>query len=232
VGIPNPNLTFSALGGSGASIDGSSFTGTVSSPQFVQNSTAATQAETDLQTLNTSAVAAGLNPTPGSPTVINNRLSLTANGQYVADLSSFSLSSGKILTLSGEASTTFIFDISGGWSMSGSGKIVLNGITPDEVLFNVTGTNQTVTASGSSVGSGILMALNSDITFDTPGGSWTGRLFSDGGHTITLFSEAKVIQPTGGGGPTAVPEPSSLAMVLGIGGLAGLGYGWRRRRSG
>jgi hypothetical protein len=189
-----------------------------------------------LNLYNTSRV---LSPTAGSPSgALASSFTWTGDGgTNVAKLTSINLSSGSTLTLNGSASDVFILNITGNFSGSGSGKIVLSGgVTPDHVLFNMicTGASQScnnadtnepaVTFSGSFVGAGIVLGLDSDITQDTPGGGWTGRFFGDTDETIKLFSEATITQPTP---TTPTPEPATLAL-MGTGILA-LGSFVRRR---
>lgn len=188
--------------------------------------------------------------TAGSPSgndVNGNSFTWNGNaGENVASLTNVNLSSGKTLTLVGSASSYFVLNVSGDWGMSGSGSIVLKdtsgrvfgqagytGPSPDNVLFNVLktadgGTGADIGASGSAMGFGILLAPDRNITFDTPGGSWTGRLFDDSGKTLNLFSEATINQPTEM--IQAVPEPSTLISV-GLGTLGFIGYTWRRRKA-
>ncbi len=210
---------FTAQGGP-ISINGSTFnlSGTtadqiangLAAGQLVQNSSIALQTETDLQSLYASVK--GLSATAGAPSG-NLSSTLTWNGSAgnnVASLTSFNYKSGDTLTLDGGASSYFIFNISGGWSMSAGAKIILGAnVSPDHVLFNLLqsadgGTGVDVTANGSATGEGVILALDRDITFDTPSGGWTGRLFSDSGNTIHLFSEATINQPV------VVPEATTL----------------------
>jgi hypothetical protein len=218
---PITTTTFAASGGP-ISIHGSTFnlSGSTSTQianglaagQLVQNSSIALQTKTDLQNLYASVK--GLSATAGAPSgALSSSFTWNGNGgNNVASISSFGYSSGDTLTLNGTASDYFIFNITGGWSMSGSAHIALGpNVSPDHVLFNLLqsadgGTGTDVTASGSSVGEGVILALDRNITFDTPGGDWTGRLFSDSSQTIHLFSEATVNQP--------VPEPGTASLVV------------------
>jgi hypothetical protein len=220
---PITSANFSASGGP-IKINGSAFNlagstttqiaNGLAAGQLVQNSSMASQTKTDLQTLYSSV--AGLSATAGAPSGAL-ASSLTWNGSggnNVASLSSFGYSSGDTLTLNGSASDYFIFNISGGWSMSGSANIVLGAnVSPDHVLFNLLetangGTGADVTASGSSTGFGVILALDRNITFDLPGGDWTGRLFSDTDKTIHLFSEATINQPV-------LPVPEATTFIAG-----------------
>lgn len=145
--ITSSNFATSAL--NGASINGQSFNGSITTGlangQLLQNSAIAQQAGADIQTLATWAAAQSSNATfPGNMTVN------TQNGSgstYVADLSSLSITSGHTLSITGDSSDYYVFDINGGFTMSGSGSIVLNGVSSDHVLFNIEGTNHTVNIS-------------------------------------------------------------------------------------
>ena len=226
---------FAPQGSLKATINGSAFnnsgttdlkiTNGITAGQLVQSSAIALKAKTDLVALYNTAKAL-TTATPGAPSgALNSSFSWTGNGgTNVAELTSLSLSSGRTLTFTGTASDEFILNISGDWAMSGSGAIVLNGVSSDHVLFNLLesadgGSGEDIGASGSSVGYGILLALDRNITFDTPGGSWNGRLFSDTNKTVKLFSHPMINQPVTP--PPVVPIPAALWSGSGL--LAGLG---------
>ena len=203
------------------SINGSDFTtiaNGLAAGQLVQNSAIALQTKTDLQNLYTSVQ--GLSATAGAPSggLTSDFTWSGSGGNNVASLTSFGYSAGDTLTLNGTASDYFIFNISGGWSMSSGANIVLGAnVSPDHVLFNLLqsadgGSGADVTANGSSTGYGVILALDRNITFDTPGGSWTGRLFSDTDKTIHLFSEATINEPVR---PQPVPVPEATTFIAG-----------------
>jgi len=210
----------------------SSFATCTGNGSVTQNTSLVTSASTAVAAMYNSAKALNA-PTTGAPTGnLSSNFTWNGNGgTNVASLTSLNLSSGDTLTLTGTASDFFVFNISGGWNMSGSGHIVLNGVSSDHVLFNLLksadgGNGAAIGASGSALGYGILLALDRNITFDTPGGAWNGRLFSDTDSTIHLFSEATINQPTP---PGEAPEPASMVLLgLGLMGTAGV---IRRRRN-
>jgi hypothetical protein len=215
---------FSASGGP-ITINGSTFnlSGTTATQianglaagQLLQNNPVALQTMTDLENLYTSVK--GLSVTAGAPSgaLTSDFLWNGNGGDNVASLTSFGYSSGDTLTLNGSASDYFVFNISGGWSMSGDAEIILGAnVNPDHVLFNMLktadgGTGADATASGGSVGFGVILGLDRNITFDTPSGGWTGRLFSDSDKTIHLFSHATINQPN----PGPVPEPGTASLA-------------------
>jgi PEP-CTERM motif-containing protein len=237
----NANSTSQFVVGNGADhIGGAACTSTatcLATGNVIFSNANALNAEAAVNNLyNTSRVLA---TTAGSPSgALSSNFTWTGNGgTNVASLSSLTLSAGSTLTLKGGAGDIFILNITGNFMGSSGGSIVLDGISPDQVLFNMicTGASQScnssdinepaVSFSGSFVGAGIVLGLDSDITQDTPGGGWTGRFFGDTDETIKLFSEATITQPTT---TTTVPEPSSVALLgAGIFGL----LGFARRKS-
>jgi hypothetical protein len=98
------------------------------------------------------------------------------------------------------------------------------------MLQNVDGgdTSKEVKSTGLTQGSGTILALDRNITFDgAVGQQWTGHLFSSYSSTIHIYSDATIGQPrfTLAGGGT--PERSSI--ILTIGALAAL-VAMRRRQ--
>jgi hypothetical protein len=116
---------------------------------------------------NVSNTAAGFTKTSGSPTSINlNAGSLSFsnnpfNGKYVMQLSSLVMANNSVLTLSGNAGSAFVINVSGSFSLASSSQIVLSGgLTPSDVLFNVTGNSGAFSITGNSLLQGTLLAYN------------------------------------------------------------------------
>jgi hypothetical protein len=122
------------------------------------------------------------------------------------------------ITLSGNASSIFIINVSNNVDFGGaSGVTLAGGVTANHVLFNVSGE---VTLGGNNTVSGTFLDPNgtinvggaSNITGDLLGGS---NSFADSIQTNTHITEADFVQPA------AVPEPSSI--VLAVSGLIVIG---------
>ena len=75
------------------------------------------------------------------------------------------LGNGVQLTINGAAGSTFVLNDSGDFDFSGAIILLTGGITPGDVLFNVTGTGPGVTvAKSNAVFQGTLLAVSRDIT--------------------------------------------------------------------
>jgi hypothetical protein len=146
-----------------------------------------------------SNMAAGLTATAGSPTSINLGGGHTAfysnnpfAGKYVMNLSNFVMGGGSTLTLNGAAGSAFVLNISGQFNIGGASKIVLmGGLTPSDVLFNVRGSNSTFTINGDSIFNGTLLAYNS---------SGAQRTLTISGHNTVVNGEVianKVVLSSG-----------------------------------
>lgn len=156
-------------------------------------------------------------------------------GTSVFDLGGLNLNGGS-LTLHGDGTDQFVINIgSGGLSMGAGASIVLDGVNPGNVLFNVTGNNTNfnvgaATLRGTFLGAdtNVRMVLGDGLTLN-------GASFLSNGITANLQTICGVGQsqpPCGDGGtpPVPVPEPSGLPF-LGLG-VALLGFlGYRRRKS-
>jgi PEP-CTERM motif len=134
-------------------------------------------------------------------------------------------------TINGSAGQTVVIDITGNNNVSFSTPFTLSsGLTADHVFLNILGSNQNVQFSGAGQNTtftGDILAINDNINFNSI--TYDGRIFGGNANDFSIVSNAYVTQPAGS--VSSVPEPSSMAMVLVIGGLSGVGYAWRRRRS-
>jgi choice-of-anchor A domain-containing protein len=112
-----------------------------------------------------SDAAAALTRTPFfTPTVqLNHNDKLTAVGApgetVVLQLRNFQLADNSTFTLQGTATTTFVINVRGQFSLSGNAQIILaGGVDLNNVLFNVRGRDSAVSLSDHSKFQGILMA--------------------------------------------------------------------------
>jgi hypothetical protein len=96
----------------------------------------------------------------------------------VFKLTNFSLAATSTLTLDGGPSSSFVFDISGTFAITGASHVVLEGgVTPANVLFNYTGSSG-ISIGGASGLSGIILAAAS-------GNYTTSNVNVSGGSVIT-----------------------------------------------
>jgi hypothetical protein len=109
---------------------------------------------------------------------------ITGNGgqNVIMVNGSVNLSSGKNLTISGGANDTFIFNISGGFTLN-SANIVLKGIAANQVLFFFPGSGSAIQTNNANM-LGIFLAPNRNISI--MGGTHTSEFISGG--TISIAS--------------------------------------------
>ena len=174
------------------------------------------QAVTDAQ--NAAASAAAQTPTATMPgNVIGNNTSFTGvAGQNVLDVNSVNLTNGNF-TLTGPASATFIINVAGNITVNGgsnSSILLAGGVTPDHVLFNVTGSGNTVSFTGGGTLAGTFLDLNGSISVHDK--TLNGALIGGQDQSISDTSGFKIIFP-----PHVVPEPSSV-VLLGLGSVLAL----------
>jgi hypothetical protein len=181
---------------------------------------------------NASLVASALAATNSTTSITGSRTITGGPGVNVLHLTAIDLNGGAIVTLSAPAGGSFIINDSGMFNLTGGSKILLaGGLTPTDVLFNVTGSNVQVALNGGSENgmpkaqiNGVLLVPNSDINFapglDTP------EII--GGRNISLVSGSDVIDHV-----KTAPEPASILLLgFGAASLAGYALFVRRPQSG
>jgi len=209
--------------------------------QLVAGDAAATATKGILANLYTSVKT--LSATAGSPAgdLAGSNLDVNITGftdpniNYVVDLHKLVLDNTDKLTLHGTANSYFIFNIENEFVMKGASKILLDGVDPNHVLFNMLKSgpdggdaSKDVVVSGTATGFGTILALDRNIVFNADPGSasvWTGHLYGDdSGKTIQFGSNAILNQPgfVGPGPNGSTPEPPTVVLLL-IAMLAGLG---------
>jgi len=140
---------------------------------------------------------------------------LDGSGNRVFTISSMSFVNGATLVLNGTASDFMVLNFS--FNTHFSGKIQLaGGITPDQVLFNITGgmnltAGDTLQFAANNVPqAGTFLDPNGTITMNSV--NLTGHLFGGDSSDMQIVS----------GGTIVVPEPSTYTLVLTALGMLGV----------
>lgn len=129
------------------------------------------------------------------------------------------------LTLSGSASDVFVFNITGQVNLSRA-DIILNGVSPSAVLFNLLGTGQKVLSTGHSNTQGVFLAVDGAIQID--GGVHTANFIA--GDTLIWQSGVNITQATSVTPVVPVPEAATTATLVITAGFVACMAFWQRRR--
>jgi Ice-binding-like len=188
-----------AVLGTGAKINLSGGSTVGSQSQTAADQSLLTQAASDASSA--AATAAGLAPFGGGVgiTSITSAMNLTPG---VYNLTQFNLPNGADVNLA--AGGSYVFNISAGLTLHGpDGVFLASGLSPADVLFNITGGNVAFSGGGNgAVLNGIILAPNSDVNLSP--GLVNGEIIS--GHNISIVSGADVIG--------VVPEASTITLFF------------------
>jgi hypothetical protein len=151
------------------------------------------QALADAQMLSDAAALEAVTPAYASLTNVGGSMTITGgpNQKIVLSLQDFKLNGGATFTLQGTATTSFIINVTKTFALTGNSQILLSGVPPQNVLFNILGKGSQVAFSGKSGMSGILLALNRKV--DLSGGHVTGKVIAD---QVVITSGGSVVTPT------------------------------------
>lgn len=145
----------------------------------------------------------------------------STGGLQVIDITGNLYVQNSTLVLSGNSSSTYVFNIDGEFDLSRT-TMQLQGISADQVLFNLIGTGAKVVTSGDSGTDGIFLAANGSI--DIQGGTHDSDFIA--GNSLTFESGVSITSATTALAVQPVPELSTTLMALGAGvlflALAGL----------
>jgi len=115
-----------------------------------------------------------------------------AGGENVLCVGDVILNGGRVVTLSGGASDTFVVNVTGRFVLTGGSKIVASGPPPSAVLYNIVGTGPAVALSGMASIDGTILAVERDIAL-TPA-IVNGEVI--GGQKMSITSNASVRCPS------------------------------------
>ena len=184
----NSGVTGAMAGGPGTTYNWSGSGGPYSGPMYYQTggavppvaslggspkptaiATDLTQAVLDARAAAASAAGLTANLTVPGNQITNSTGTITGNGgENVIDLTQVNMTNGDVL-ISGTANDTFIFRVSGQFSVGNSTIRVAGGVTPEHVLWYFPNTSTIKSPNGAW--DGTILALNSPIQFDnTPNG--------------------------------------------------------------
>lgn len=130
---------------------------------------------------------------------------LDANGNRVFHLTSFSFQNGSTLTINGDAAgDSVVLDFSAAVQLGGT--IKLAGLTPDQVLFNVTGNHALRANTNGATLAGMFLDPIGVMSFSNT--VVDGRIIGGGSRAMNLALGITV------DAPTPAPEPASFAILL------------------
>jgi hypothetical protein len=177
--------------------------------------TAVTDALNTVNSLNStlgaeSGTAQDINVGNGSnQTIYASNGTLDSSGNEVFTVSSVSFVNGATLTIDGTSSQYVVLNITANGPHFGGTIDLTGGITSDQVLFNIVGSNNSLTIStNGATETGTFLDPNGSISMNHS--VLDGRLFGGDGDNMQIVSGAYIDAPAG---PASTPEPASLVLL-------------------
>jgi hypothetical protein len=136
------------------------------------------------------SIAGSLTPTQTFSQITSSQTIVGNGGQNVIKVNGLIHLSGGALTISGGPNDTFIFQIAQGLQLDGGANIVLNGVTPSQVLFYFSGSGYQIQTSGNANTAGVFLAPNLPIQIN--GGTHNSEFISE--QTLSYQSNPQVNQ--------------------------------------
>ncbi|MGH7135890.1 MAG: beta strand repeat-containing protein, partial [Pirellulales bacterium] len=164
-----------------------------------------------------STAIAGMTATQSLGAITGSSTITGDGGVNVIDVSSISLSGTSSLNLSGGPNDVFYINDPGDFVMTDSSTIGGVGVTPSQVIFNITGSGNAVSFSGSSVGGGTFLAIEREI--DVAGAIVNGAMIGGENANVSLTADAEINYHE------FVPPSTSPTMTTSAGNSVVLGSG-------
>ena len=161
----------------------------------------------------------------GAPITINGNQTLNAssgtviNGDVVFNVTSYTEGDGNVLTINGDGLHNVVLNLAVSGNPQLGGDVILNGLSPDQVLWNYTGTNNLSLNNNASsfpfpdAFMGVILAPNAAISLTNA--NLLGRVFGGDSSDMQIVSGTTIKVPS-------VPDGGSTVSLLGI---ATLGLG-------
>jgi hypothetical protein len=131
-----------------------------------------------------------------------------SGGNRVFNVTSFNFAKGTTITINGDSSgDNVILNFNTNNTLNFDGAINFNGITPDQVLFNITGGGE-LKIDGATV-AGDFVDLNGQMMVS--GSTVSGRLFGGDDDRLQIVSGSMVFAPGTFG--ARAPEPAAIVLV-------------------
>ncbi|MGA2936962.1 MAG: collagen-binding domain-containing protein [Syntrophobacteraceae bacterium] len=196
--------------GGGVTVNGSSYSGV-------------TSVQTDLSNLQSLSSTLGAETGTNLTVNLNNDQSQTinasagtldANGNRVFNVSSFSFGNGATLTINGNGlGNNVVLNFAANNPQFGGTIVLTGGLTSDEVLFNIPGSNSSLRINtNGAIETGTFLDPNGTISMNHS--VLDGRIFGGDSSNMQIVSGAYINDP-------AVPEPSTVLLIgSGLVGLA------------
>jgi hypothetical protein len=144
----------------------------------------------------------------GNQAIYANLGVLDGGGNRVFNVTSFNFAKGTSITINGDTSgDNVILNFNTNNTLNFDGAINFNGITPDQVLFNVTGGGE-LKIDGATV-AGDFVDLSGEIMVS--GSTVSGRLFGDDTDRLQIVSGSMVFAPGTFG--ARAPEPAAIVLM-------------------